>query len=682
MRTATLLVLTACAATAAGSPLALIPRSDPDGLPLPTGAVRRLGSGLFRTGSPSDVAFSPDCAVVYLGRYVRDDAPGLSAWDTAAGKPVWHALAGISATKIVPAADDKTLWVVGHEYVNASLGSVVAHVRAVDGTVLSQRRFATDTFHLTQVTPAGRVAVHPKNGVEVYDPGHEKPILKLPNNAPTAIRNVILSRDGTRLLTATPGSGADGRSSRLTGYDLPSGRQVWTTETDAYASLTPHPDGRRIWMQERRLTVRPVFGNGMVFMTTLYEPGELQLWDLATGAAEEPQPTTRYAELGGISSPHFRVGGKSALAHFNGGLAEFELPTWKYKRTLKEVPANGSHWLSPDGNTLAVVNGTLALFDVDTGKRISGRVTEGSSVATLRIDKGNVTLSRGAADETLDLATGREVVVPPRPKDSTARVVAKGGKLVVRRGERERELAESDGYAEYRFVQTPDGKFVIATRSGETARVWDAASGERKHDFAFEEPVGGMSSRASDNVRCAPDSRHVAFYEFDHTPPEGKSRWVVSVWDVVAGKMVRRLTGPGSVGIARGLHWANDGRTLVVCGSANQGKGVTKLGFIAMCDPLSDAELRVLPTDHYPGDVATSADGRSFAMTIGRTIEFWDIGGNALRHTLRSPPFGVNAMAFTPDIKHLVADGPDGTFLYPLPDLSRRPVAPPPRPVR
>ena len=681
MRTATLLVLTVCAAITTASPPALIPRLDPDGLPLPTGAVRRLGSGLFRTGHPAEVAFSPDCAVVYAGRYVRDDAAGLAAWDAATGKPIWHAFAGISATKIVPAADDKTLWVVGHDWINDSLGSVVAHVRAVDGKVLSRRRFAADSVHHTQVTPAGRVAVHSKSGVDVYDPGDDKPILKLPKDGPNAIQTVVLSRDGKRLLTAIHGVGADSRSTRLTGYELPSGRQAWTTETESYASVTPHPDGRRVWTQVQKMTVRPVFGNGMVVQAIIYEPSELQLWNLSDGVAEEPQRINRYPDHGGISTPHFRPGGKSALAQFNGGLAEFEVPSWKYKRTLTDVP-NGTFWLSPDGNTLAVVSGTLALFDVDTGKRIGGRASDGGTVTAFRFDGGNVTLARVQARTAFDLATGREATAPARPKNATARVVAKGGKLVVRRGERERELAESEGYAEYGFALTPDGKFVIAVRVAETARVWDAHNGERKHDLDFDQPGGGMSGRSSDNVRCSPDSRHVAFHEFDHTPPGGKSRWVVSVWDVVAGKLVRRLSVPGSVGGARGLHWANDGRTLLVSGSANEGKNVTKHAFVAVCDPFSDADPRMLATDRYSDSVAMSADGKSFAVAVGREVEFWDIHGNALRHTLRAPPFGVTAMAFTPDAKQFITDGPDGTFLYPLPDLRRPPIAPPPRLIR
>ncbi len=682
MRTATLLILTACAATAAGSPFALVPRLDPDGLPLPTGAVRRLGSGLFRTGHPAEVAFSPDCAVVYVGRYVGGDVPGLAAWDAATGKPVWTALAKMTVTKIVPAADDKTLWVVGHEYAGGSFTAIVAHVRAVDGALLSRRRFATDSVHLTQVTPTGRVAVHSKNGVDVYDPGHEKPILKVPNESATAIQTVILSRDGKRLLAAIHGVGADGRSTRLTGYELPSGREAWTTETESYASVTAHPDGRRAWTQVQRMTVRPVFGNGMVFMTIVYEPSELQLWNLTDGVAEEPQRINRYPEHGGISSPHFRPGGKSALAQFNGGLAEFEVPSWKYKRTLADLP-NGQFWLSPDGNTLAVVNGTLALFDVDTGKRIGGRVTAGSSVATLRIDAGQVTLQRGEADETLDLATGREVTALARPKDMATRVQAKGGKLVVRRGERERELAESDGFDLYNASVTPDGKHALCGNSGvEFVRVWDAATGEKKHDLVSELPAsGGGYSRSSPNVRCSTDGRHVAVHEFNLTVPEKTPTWHVSVWEIASGKLVRKLIGPGGTQ-RRFLHWSKDGKTLIVTGDVNAAQGVTYHGFVAVCDPFSDDPPRIMRTNQHPEQVAVSGDGKSFAVAVGRTVEFWDINGNALRHTLRAPPFGVTAMAFTPDAQQFVADGPDGTFLYPLPDLRRPPVAPPPRLIR
>ena len=74
MRTAFLLTLTVCTATATASPPALIPRLDPDGLPLPPGAVRRLGSGLFRVGNPDIVRAGIDGLL-----FPRADAAGCAA---------------------------------------------------------------------------------------------------------------------------------------------------------------------------------------------------------------------------------------------------------------------------------------------------------------------------------------------------------------------------------------------------------------------------------------------------------------------------------------------------------------------------------------------------------------------------------------------------------------------------
>ena len=267
-----------------------------------------------------------------------------------------------------------------------------------------------------------------------------------------------------------------------------------------------------------------------------------------------------------------------------------------------------------------------------------------------------------------------------RPSVPSPVVVSKGGKLVVRRGDRERELADSDGYSDYGPQLTPDGRFAVCGYGGgEFVRVWDAVTGEKKHDLVPElSASGGGSTRSSPNVSCAPDGRHVAVHEFNRTVPENKPTWHVSVWDVASGKRVRKLIAPGAT-TGTYLHWSGDSRTLLVTGWADN---AWARGFVAVCDPFSQEPPRMLAMDHGPGAVALSTDGKSFAVAVGSSIEFWDIGGAALRYTLRTPPFGVTAMAFTPDGKQFITDGPDGTFLYPLPDLRRPPVAPLPRLIR
>jgi len=679
-----ILLVSALPVIAVLPPPTFVPRLDPDGLPLPHGAARRLGSGLYRTGGyPTAVAFSPDCGVVYVGRYMPfptpADAHGLEAWDAAAGKPVWKSVAGMTVSVITPAADDKSLWVAGHT--NRRYGefrTVLARIRAEDGAVLFRRTLGPGHPEGLQVTPSGRVAVLIDGELRIYDPSGEKPIWTWPNNDTRPNLTFTLARDGKRLMTAHSVFTGNRTHCQLTGYDLPGGREAWArTAPFDQIQLNAHPDGKRAWAQPYvRVSQQVIQVGGGAVQAYQRAPAELLTWDVATGAAGEPEPLNRYA--GRISDPHFRPGGKSAVAGFDGRLAEFELPTWRLKRKLPELPGGG--WLSPDGSTFAHVSGRLALFDVDTGKRTAGRDSFAYAVEKLRFDGGRVTLARQEKSTAYDLATGRET---PAPSQSPVapRVVSEGDRLVVRRGERERELVESEGYQQYMARLTPDRKFALCSDNNiESVRVWDASTGEKKHDLPLVQPTSG-SSGSSNNVSCAPDSRHLAVIDLHLRLAADKTGWVVSVWDIVSGKLVRRLSGSGSTA-GHLLHWSPDARRLYVAVAADEKKGSTTLGRLSVCDPFSETPPRILTFGGIPTAVAGTSDGKFVAVADGRTVEFWDRDGKALRHTLRTPPFGVRVMAFTPDGKRFVTDGPEGTFLWPLPDLARPPTAPMPRRVR
>ena len=416
MRPATLLILTVCAATATASPSALIPRLDPDGLPLSTGATRRLGSGLFLTGFPYDLAFSPDCGVVYVANGLPSPNDGgsfgLTAWDAATGKPLWKTLARIGGVRIVPAKDDKTLWVAGYESLGRESVLVVAQVRAADGVVLSRRTIRGDGYVMyTRLSDTGRAVVRTAEKLAVYDPHREKPIWTLPEDGTRPNQEFFLARDGKRLMTAHSVFIGNGTHSRLTGYDLPTGREVWSQAVEHnHVRLNAHPDGKRAWAQPYRRVTRLVQQPGGGAVQELEdEPAELMMWNLTDGVAEEPQRINRYPDHGGISTPQFRPGGKTAVANFDGGFAEFELPTWKHKRRLPEIPVGGPWWLSADGTTVAIFHGSLAMFDVDTGKLRAGRLIGSLAAEPMTFAGGRVTLAREKSGEkrtTFELDTG------------------------------------------------------------------------------------------------------------------------------------------------------------------------------------------------------------------------------------------------------------------------------------
>ena len=118
---------------------------------------------------------------------------------------------------------------------------------------------------------------------------------------------------------------------------------------------------------------------------------------------------------------------------------------------------------------------------------------------------------------------------------------------------------------------SPDGRTVVTASSGNTARLWDAASGKELQRLTHEDAVYAAS--------FSPDGRTVVTASDDRT---------ARLWDAATGKELQRLTHEGLVFAAS---FSPDGRT-VVTASSDKTARLWDVGFLSVPDDVDPDRLR------------------------------------------------------------------------------------------
>jgi WD40 repeat protein len=181
-----------------------------------------------------------------------------------------------------------------------------------------------------------------------------------------------------------------------------------------------------------------------------------------------------------------------------------------------------------------------------------------------------------------------------------------------------------------------DGK-VLATGSGPTARLWDAASGREMTMYRGEEPWSRV-------LAFSPDLRALARF--------GSG---LHVLDLATGRE-RAITGTQGQAIGTAV-FSPDGRTLAV-NSGGFGAGFKHL---RLWDVAEGRLKGALP--EQPDGVATlawSPDGKVLAAGSTGAVRLWHVETAKEQAVLRGPAQLLISMAFSPDGKLLAAGSLDG----------------------
>ncbi len=189
-----------------------------------------------------------------------------------------------------------------------------------------------------------------------------------------------------------------------------------------------------------------------------------------------------------------------------------------------------------------------------------------------------------------------------------------------------------------------DGKSLASGCKGHSVRVWEVATGKRKH-WLGDRKAPALAGPAFLSVAFSPDGKYLAGGDTEHR---------VDLWDAATGKPVQRLKGHHDdvVGIA----FSPDGKRLV-SGSLDR---TVRLWEVAGGKPLRQFGREDDPVT----SLALSRDGKVVAAgTAAGSVHAWDTAsGKALWQDQES--FMVTSLAFSPDGKTLASASRHGIGLW------------------
>jgi RNA polymerase sigma factor (sigma-70 family) len=171
---------------------------------------------------------------------------------------------------------------------------------------------------------------------------------------------------------------------------------------------------------------------------------------------------------------------------------------------------------------------------------------------------------------------------------------------------------------------SPDGKTLASGSYGNTAKLWEVATGEERANLAGH-------TNAVNAVAFSPDGKTLASGSDDKT---------IKLWDVKTGTERATLIGHPN-GVAS-LAYSPDGKTLA---SASHGT-------IKLWDTETGKERAALPGCRF---VVYSPDGKTLATKFADgTVRLWDVKTGKERAILKGP---AGCLAFSPDGKTLAMGG-------------------------
>jgi WD40 repeat protein len=365
------------------------------------------------------------------------------------------------------------------------------------------------------------------------------------------VNRLSFSPDSTRLATA--GMAMSGRV-----WDVKSGKPVELRlqTTGVVRSLKFSPDGKRLVSAGDEQTLR--------------------IWDAETG---RPVAQLRGLQLSvyhvafSPDSKHLVAGGNDLFAQV------WEVETGKPLASLQHGTPIFSAAYSTDGTRIVTTSGnnSARVWDATTGKVLSTRGTRGGaavkSLAFSHDDRSIISTYADGDIKVWDVETGKvrselgsrdtQVNAATLSPDAARVVIATGPTSLTVTGQEPKAQIWKETESEPAFVLrdgvpavveawfSRDGVHAITLRRDGTAKVWDATTGSSLSELGYATFYPATGSRP--DAAISPNGKFMAITSFDG---------VVRVFDLMTGKPLTVLTGPG--GYALSVAFGPDSRTVLV----------------------------------------------------------------------------------------------------------------------
>jgi WD40 repeat protein len=418
------------------------------------------------------------------------------------------------------------------------------------------------------------------------------------------IRCVAFSPDGKRLASA---GGDYGQPGEVKVWDMATGRELLCLRghKDLVSCVAFSPGGRRL-----------ASANGGV-----RTPGEIKVWDAVDGRELVCLPAHAIPVRGLAFSPDGRQ-----LASYGGGVG----PAGGYPS-----PGEVKVWDAADGRQLLCIPGNEAADWVNAFSAVAF-----SPAATE--PRRRLAFADGRTVRVCDPATGKELF----------------------------RLGKHP-YVVNSVAYSPDGRRLASGSADGVVKVWDADTGKETLAFHQAGGVGGLAfspdsrrlaAAAGDNIVKVWDLTtqsealvlrghkdivaSVAFSPDGWRLASGGGDGTVKLWDATAAAEVVALSAP--VGRIEDIAFDPDGRKLAVAGAERT---------VRILDTTTGVEVLTL-TGHSAAvlGVAYSPDGRRLA-SVGedRTVRVWDATNGLEVFCLRGHTAPIRAVAFSPDGQRLAS---------------------------
>jgi RNA polymerase sigma factor (sigma-70 family) len=382
------------------------------------------------------------------------------------------------------------------------------------------------------------------------------------------------------------------------------------------------------------------------------------------------------------------------------------VPQDPYPQDVLGADSDGQHGgvvaiaFSADGRWLASggFDGSVRLWDVDTGKAIHVLRGHGREVTSVVFSRDGKVLTSGSRDQTIRLwntATGKElqareghsgrvnaIAISPNGRVAATSCGDRSIHLWSLATGQELHILRGHTGGVYCVAFSPDGRVLASTSADQTIRVWDAETGQEIRQLLGH--AGAVYT--------------VAFTRVDNLLLSGGADRTLRFWDWSQGKQVRQLSADSSV---YNMSLSRDGRIVGTDGERAQfwdvvtGKEIHRAnsrsttlasdgqsfvthdvnGTIQVWNLSSGKERYSFPGPEWTGrttaqDILLSPDGRLLAMREGNGIAVWEMSTGKVRRHFSDHQGYFDTVAFSPDGRTLLTGGQDTTIL--VWDLVRR----------